>query len=148
MHPFTGPAALIEFAGKNIAHNLDFIPADRLAWKPAPEAKSALEIITHVAGFTLAMIPVPGGGAFTWSDLAPPAEAASARDLILRATSGYADALRACDYSALPKQIELPFGAFPTSQALSMPVFDTIHHHGQIIYIQTLLGDAEDHWVG
>lgn len=31
--------------------NLDFIPADRLNWKPAPEAKSALEIVNHLAEY-------------------------------------------------------------------------------------------------
>ena len=43
------------------------------------------------------------------------------------------------------KTLKLPFGEFPLSQAVSMPVVDLIHHHGQIAYIQTLLGDTEDH---
>ena len=37
-------------------------------------------------------------------------------------------------------------GSFPFARAVSFPVIDAIHHHGQIAYIQSLLGDAETHF--
>ena len=40
-------AGQIDWAHKNINNNLDFIPEDKLNWKPAPESKSVLEIINH-----------------------------------------------------------------------------------------------------
>ncbi len=40
-------AAQLDWAHKNINNNLDFMPEDKLNWKPAPEAKSVLEIINH-----------------------------------------------------------------------------------------------------
>jgi hypothetical protein len=40
-------AGQIDWAHRNINHNLDFIPDDKLNWKPAPETKSVLEIINH-----------------------------------------------------------------------------------------------------
>src|SRR5262249_24941459 len=38
MHPMEGVARLAEWAGPDLAYNLDFIPEDRLNWKPAPES--------------------------------------------------------------------------------------------------------------
>ena len=48
MKPLEGLAETATWAGKNTAYNLQFIPADKLAWKPAPTAKSALEIAHHL----------------------------------------------------------------------------------------------------
>ena len=42
-------ARQVIWACENIACNLKFIPADKLEWKPAPGAKSALEIVNHAA---------------------------------------------------------------------------------------------------
>ena len=42
MHPLDGLAGQTTFFSRNIGHNLDFIPDDKLDWKPAPSALSAL----------------------------------------------------------------------------------------------------------
>ena len=49
MHPFEMTIGQLEFMSANLAHNLDFIPDDKLNWKPAPEANSVLEIVNHLA---------------------------------------------------------------------------------------------------
>jgi hypothetical protein len=69
MHPLDGLARMTEFAGNNLAYNLEFIPADKLGWKPAPSAKSALEIIQHVTGALNSMRPILTGGEFTRSEI-------------------------------------------------------------------------------
>ncbi|HTE20118.1 MAG TPA: hypothetical protein VK689_17270, partial [Armatimonadota bacterium] len=58
MHPMEVPAQQMLWASKNAAYNLSFIPEDKLNWKPAPTANSALEIVNHVAFYIRAMIPV------------------------------------------------------------------------------------------
>ena len=53
---------------------------------------------------------------------------------------------RQVDPARLGDTIELPFGTFSLGQCSGFPPFDLMHHHGQIAYIQTLLGDQEDHF--
>jgi uncharacterized damage-inducible protein DinB len=147
MNPMQGMARQMEWVARNTAHNLSFIPADKLNWRPAPTAKSALEVINHVVGYIKAMTPVLGGGAFTPSHTAPATNLQAAQELLITTAREYADALERLTVADLSRTIDLPFGSFPLSQAASMPVVDLIHHHGQIAYIQTLLGDAEDHFL-
>ena len=47
MSPLEVLAYQAEWCAKDTAHNLDFIPADKLAWKPAPSAKSTLDIVNE-----------------------------------------------------------------------------------------------------
>jgi hypothetical protein len=148
MHPLEGMAKQMEWAGGNTSYNLGFIPADKLAWKPAPTAKSALEIVNHVGGFVLGMVSVARDGQWKDPQFTPATDLASAQNLVSGAAESYAAALRTVDPSRLGGEVNLPFGTFPTSQALSMPVVDVIHHHGQIAYLQTLLGDEEMHFAG
>jgi hypothetical protein len=146
MHPLDGLARMTEFAGNNLAYNLEFIPADKLAWKPAPGAKSALEIIQHVTGALTAMRPVLTGGAFTRRQIPAPTDCRSAQEMLRSATREYAAALRQVDPGRLGDTVDLPMGSFPLAQCSGFPSFDVMHHHGQIAYIQTLLGDQEDHF--
>lgn len=146
MHPLEGIARLAEFAGNNIAYNLEFIPADKLAWKPEPTAKSALEIVHHVSNFLVGMAGMLSSGTFAPPQEAEPGDLASGQALIRNATGTYVQALLGLDPARLGETVELPFGTFPLARAASMPAFDLIHHHGQIAYIQTLLGDEESHF--
>jgi hypothetical protein len=146
MHPLDGLARMTEFAGNNLAYNLEFIPADKLGWKPAPGAKSALEIIQHVTGALNFMRPVFAGGGYTRSEIPLPADCRSAQEMFRSAVRDYAAAIRQVDPGRLGDTIELPFGRFPLAECASFPPFDVMHHHGQIAYIQTLLGDQEDHF--
>ena len=75
-----------------------------------------------------------------------PGDCRSAQELVRSATADYAAALRQVDPARLGDTIELPFGTFPLAQCCGFPPFDLMHHHGQIAYIQTLLGDQEDHF--
>ena len=43
-------AEQLDWDTKNLACNLDFIPDDKLGWKPAPEANLALGTVHHLAG--------------------------------------------------------------------------------------------------
>lgn len=144
MHPLQVMSDTVAWAGKNLSYNLGFIPDDKLGWKPAEGAKSALEIASEAAyvlnsfGKMLSNKPPGESVAFTTREEAQKAiEAASADYALLLLSFGEND---------LNGELQLPFGPMPKKQAITLPVVDTIHHHGQIAFIQTLLGDTTSHF--
>jgi hypothetical protein len=148
MSPLEVLASQVEWAAKDTAYNLDFIPADRLAWKPAPTAKSVLEIVNEMVGAAIKMTSVLGGGSWTPAppEFAPATTVATAKELVLSTASQYARALRAVKPEELGRQVDLGFRVWPLPQAAGLPVIEFIHHRAQIVYLQTLLGDTEDHF--
>ena len=149
MDHITAMANQIEWAAKNLAYNLDFVPADKLDWKPAPTANSALEVVGHVLGALNHFLPLITGGDKQSHMVSTPAEITNvdeAKTQLLNTAADYAQALRSLTPERLSQPIELPFGTLPLGFVASMAVTDLIHHHGQIAYIQTLLGDTESHF--
>jgi hypothetical protein len=143
LEPLTG---LAEWAARNFAYNLDHIPADKLAWKPAPSAKSALEVTNHLVGAIKALTSAVSGAGFTPPQFPPATTAAAARELLTSATKEYVAALRGLKAEELGKSVTLPFATMPLGRVATIPLIELINHHGQITYIQTLLGDNEDHF--
>jgi uncharacterized damage-inducible protein DinB len=133
------------FVAKNIACNLDFIPSDKLTWKPAPEAKSVLEILNHVLqNYTRFKSHFDGSNrsAFT-----PATTADEAKKMLIEAAEGYAQIMRTATLEQWDRQIHVTGRShLPLKQAATMLVLDTVNHHGQVTYIQTLLGDVESHF--
>jgi uncharacterized damage-inducible protein DinB len=134
----------LQWATRNTIYNLDFVPDDKLDWKPAPTASSVLEIINHVLmPFTgMAALLESGewkaeGGTATNRD--------EAKQALQQASDRYVAALENVKMEDFSRTLALPFGPMPFGVAVSIPVIDLIHHHGQIAYIQALLGDTESH---
>jgi uncharacterized damage-inducible protein DinB len=130
---------------KNINNNLDFIPPDKLNWKPAPTANSVLEIMNHVVAvieFQTATIRGDEGVQFQVLNFAMRDEA---KDALQKAADEYSHVVTNVAEDDWNRQITLPFGAFPMALIGEIAVGDSMHHHGQIAYIQTLLGDTESH---
>ena len=147
MHPLEGLIGLANFATTNSAYNLKFIPEDKLGWKPAPTAKSAYEIIAHITGVLDCMKPVLEGQPWTPPQFTTPTSLGEAQAMLTRAGEAYAAALGRVPPEELGKMVTV-WGNYtvPLGRAAGMPVVDLIHHHGQIAYLQTLLGDTEDHF--
>jgi hypothetical protein len=148
MHPMQPIAELALWAAKNTAHNLRFIPDDRLDWKPAPTAKSALEIVQHVCGALRNMRPLLTGGEWTPNPPPMPADRLGAEALLLATAEDYAAGLLAMPLE-LMSQERIVFArrwSLTIGHAVTRPVVDLIHHHGQIAYLQTLLGDEAMHF--
>ncbi|MDF2441001.1 MAG: hypothetical protein JWN98_1985 [Abditibacteriota bacterium] len=144
MHPFETLIRQLEFMSANLAHNLDFVPDDKLNWKPAPEAASVMEIINHLG------VPLSGMANALKGKWRVEFESATDREeakrLIVRLAEEYTQTLRALDTSDLGRTVTTPLGDLPLIVAAGVPVIDLIHHHGQIAYIQSLLGDTESHF--
>ncbi|MBV9868197.1 MAG: DinB family protein [Abitibacteriaceae bacterium] len=146
MHPMEMTARQVEWVGQSFAHNLGFIPEDKFDWKPEPTANSAQEIVNHLVSILQGAVGVLNGGEFERKPVNV-SNRDEAQQLILSVTKAQANGLRALAPSDLERTITLPFGAFPLAQAAMMATIDLTHHHGQIVYLQTLLGDTEMHSV-
>lgn len=148
MNQLQGMAAEIGWATKNMAYNLDFIPDDKLDWKPAPTALSALEVVGHLLtaiAYFKESIENQSTGASP-EELPKPTSRDEAKAKLVAAGEGYAQLLNSLSPEDAARKVELSFGSFPLSYVASMAVTDAVHHHGQIAYIQTLLGDTESHF--
>lgn len=135
----------IDFAARNTCYNLDFIPDDKFDWKPEPTAKSVLEIVNHICGNM-----VGGLGFLTTGEWDPNYTPATDRDSAKKAITDSYSAYSAKVRTLKPEDLEGTFSlgeqTFPRSFLLGVSVFDAAHHHGQISYLQTLLGDEENHF--
>lgn len=147
MHPLQSFAETCRWAGNDLAYNLDFIASDRLDWRPAPEAKSALEIVNHVILGIGSMLPILRGEEWSMPDLHNVTTRKDAQDRLREAANDYADAITRVHAQDLSRDVTI-WGHYHTwlGRAATMPVIDLIHHRGQVVYIQCLLGDAEDHF--
>lgn len=135
-------ARFVLFAGRNMVENLNHIPEDKWAWKPGPDAKSTEEIVNHVLGLYETFNSAFGGRPF-----AAVIDLAEAKAALLQATEDYARHVRTATPEKWGETIEIvPGTVVPLGQVVTMAVIDIFHHHGQLAYIQTLLGDNDLHF--
>ncbi len=145
MHPLETMAQQIEWAGGNFAYNLGFIPDDKIDWKPAPHAKSALEIVNHTAEALLKMSSVLRGGKYQ-ADFVATTTRAAAQSAIRESAAQFAQTIRGLKPEEFEQIVVLPWGECSKNDAVSLNAVEIAHHHGQIAYIQTLLGDTVSHF--
>lgn len=139
-------AQQIKWCSRNMAHNLDFIPEDKLDWKPAPEANSALEVMYHTARAVAHLTSLIDGS--TPAELNPLGTKDDAKDAVRSAVETYVAKIASLTPEQLGSTVSgTPLGDIVMAQLINMPVVDAIHHHGQLAYIQTILGDTESHFV-
>src|SRR5579862_8542521 len=137
-------------------HDLSFVPADKLTWRPTPTAKSALEIAAHCAGYSGAFASIIRAGRFpsTVEEFRDPIQSAIESIMTLEQAQtmlrkGIADTIEALD-TVKPEQIgamiEAPaLGRTPFKFFLNLPAMHLENHDGQIDYLQTCWGDLEVH---
>jgi hypothetical protein len=141
-------AWMLRYGALSLAHNLQFLPADRAGWKPEAASKSPLEIAAEVIRGMRMYRPIFDGPDYPAARPASPQPATleEARSLLLATADDYASALERAG-PELDRPQEMPFGGvFRASRAVCFPLMDLFHHHGQVCYLQTLLGDRETHW--
>jgi hypothetical protein len=141
-------AWMLRYAVRSLIHNVQQIPIDRVEWKPEPGAKSALEIVSEVLRAVTMYQPILEGPEYP--DPLPqfhqPATLQEATERLTAAVEQYAAALEAAG-PELDRPQAMPFGGvFRATRAACYPVLEVFHHHGQICYLQSLLGDTEMHW--
>jgi hypothetical protein len=72
-----------------------------------------------------------------------PTDLPSAIALITASTEQHAALLLQASALDPWRMVRLPWGEVPFAELAVMRVLDVIHHHGQIAYLQALLGDKE-----
>lgn len=135
---------LFDVSIKSLAFNLDFIPADKLNWQPAPEAKSALEITNHLAEFLGAVssrLKPEDSGAPAFAEVTTLDEA---KHVLAEAAERFTAVVCGASSAILEEKFRenMPF---TNGWIVTAAIMDAVHHHGQIAYIQTMLGDTEIH---
>src|SRR5205823_7058423 len=96
-------ADMARWAARDFVHNLEAIPAEKLDWRPSPEAKSALQIAGEVAGSIRATIPLLEGRDWEWQGMPELKSAAEARQAVLEAADEYATKLEQADPARLAR---------------------------------------------
>ena len=135
-------------AGRLIA-TLEATPDDQLNWRPAPAAKSALQIAAHCAVANRYFIDVISGRPMASS----PGEAQAAAERQAQELTNRGDVLALLQethktlldlYSC--SSIETALSDEKRAFYVAIPFWHTATHAGQIDYLQTCWGDLEDHF--
>jgi hypothetical protein len=149
-------ARVVRWGVESMAFNLGQLPADKLNWKPNPESKSALEVTGEVIGVMRMMLGLmttgsldrPAGAEATGDGpirYAIPSGLEDAQHQLAETGGAFANALEKAG-SELERPVETPFGTMLGSRVVLWGMIDLVHHHGQISYLQSLLGDKEMHF--
>ena len=138
-------ARVVRWGVESMAFNLGQLPADKLNWKPNPESKSALEVTGEVVGVMQRMQGVIEGGGFHGAQYETPATLEEAQRQLAETGEAFAAALEKAG-PELERTLETPFGTMWGSRVVLWGMIDLVHHHGQISYLQSLLGDGEMHF--
>jgi DinB superfamily len=108
-----------EWAARNTVYNLDFIPADKLDWKPAPSANSALEVVSHMIRVLKALGALIRDGGYNPPNFTPVTGLEEANRLLLDAARQYAETVRGVHPQDMDKMLDVPFGTFPLARVAS-----------------------------
>jgi uncharacterized damage-inducible protein DinB len=147
-HPLESTAGLARWAARNMAYNLEFIPEDKLTWKPAPTANSALEVVSHIVAVLRVGEKLAQTGIWEMPQFQPLESREAAKEQLESSAEAYAAALTQIDPAILGQVVKVgPGFEMPMARAATLGAVDALHHHGQIAYIQTLLGDTEMHFM-
>ncbi len=139
------PARQMNWAARSLALNLDHIPDDKLRWQPAAAAPSALEIVDHLLGVFHRMTPLVGGYDAAEPAPQPVGNRDDAKARLIEAAAQYSAMLTQLTPAQLDETVELRGHSMPRLALAMMPINDIVHHHGQIAYIQLMLGDTATH---
>ena len=135
----------VSWAMKNLAYNLDFISDDKLDWKPAETAPSALEIVNHMGDALSRMRSQISHNEYA-SNIILATNCDEAQTLVREETAKYAQMLRDTTPEQLNEMVTFPWGEFSKGRLAEMMSIEVSHHHGQIAYLQMLLGDTQSHF--
>jgi len=132
---------------------LRFVPQEKRDWKPAPTAWSAHEVVAHLSYWTTYFTKAVKGETLTPPDEASwrastkeLKEAAQAEKLVERVHQEFVAAVKGLSDKDLAREVELPWGKETVASAVGGNFWHVTYHQGQLNYIQTLLGDREDHF--
>ena len=141
----------IRWVARNFSFNLDFVPADKWDWKPAPTASSAQEITLHITQTLNRGALMMAGADWDEAEAQMPKVTTdsleAAKTALHQAAESFAARVESLTRDDEKRILHTPYGDSTVAQFARVDLLDLVHHHGQIAYIQTLLGDTESHFV-
>lgn len=141
-----------------LERSLETTPDDRIAWSPAPTARTPLELVAHAADSVRHL-----HNTFRGIKFGPPTSAEGDRSFreweagfttreaaldVLETNSGaYLEWLEALPPEELATLVEFPYsiGSLPIGLGITFVPRHTLWHAAQIDYIQTIYGDRDWH---
>jgi hypothetical protein len=134
--------------------DLSYLSDEQIAACPMGKARTPLNFTAEVGGFNDMVAKYVMG---EQPSMPSPeerkafADSIDTRDkavaLVQRGTDALIAAVKGADESGLAKKITTPWGEETTAlEFANMAAGNMMYHCGQINYIQSLYGDAEDHW--
>lgn len=134
------------------------VPPDKITWKPAPTARSVFEQMQEVAHSARFFVPLLLGQAMPeMGDHArkQTEELRASFDSVEKCcaaarihTAEFCQHVANLPDSRLEEEVTLPFAggiAMTIADVLFLHYWNLTYHHGQICYIQTMLGDLDMH---
>jgi uncharacterized damage-inducible protein DinB len=142
-------AEAVDQARQRLLWALSHVPDDRLTWSPAPSAKSALGIISHLVSSNAFFVSALTTGAVDAPPDGPGPEFTD-RQAAIDAFSAGIDALiaaiRGLSEDQLTAVIATPFGQSSAAFFLRIAPLHTFGHASQLEYLQSCWGDTDFHW--
>lgn len=122
---------------------LDFIPEDKFHWKPSEKMNSAADILSEVVMVFRVNQPVFEGAEMTPLEKEPLGSIEEAKRALQAAADAYVAGLE--NARNTNRTMNTFMGPLAVDTSLLYPCIELIHHHGQITYLQGLMGDHEYH---
>lgn len=131
-------------------------PDDKVAWSPAPSARTPIELVAHAAMGTAGIQGMLKGEPFPFNDVAELDEHSRTREkkftsreqaltLLNESSDSYLAWLDTLSPEQVASTIDLGFGTFPMANAITFAADHLRNHAAQIEYIQTIYGDRDWH---
>ena len=143
-------ATLVDLMLKAAAH----VPLDRTDWKPEGKGQSAQELLAHTAGANLFFARLIKGTEAPPTDryqnvqdiTADAKTYLQAQEALKASAEVLGQTVRATTDEQLREERQMPWGErWKMTRVLTAPGAHIAYHWGQLCYLQTLLGDIEDH---
>jgi hypothetical protein len=103
-----------------------------------------MQVVGEAVGVMRMTEGVFQGEGFEFQPHPVPSDLAEATHWLQEASEKYAANLEAAG-DELERSVPTPMGPLWGTYAVTFGLVDLLHHHGQITYLQSLLGDAEYH---
>ena len=140
----------------DLVRSVEAVPVDKQDWHPAEHARSALDQLREVAvvpQFHLMLLrdghmPTGADHARFREEAATLLTVEEAVKAAMTSTNDLCEIISTFPDDRLEEEITLPFGGgmhVSMADVLTIHYWNMVYHHGQVNYIQTLLGDREMH---
>lgn len=143
-------ATLVDLMLKAAAH----VPPARTGWKPEGKGQSPQELLAHTAGANLFFAKLIQGDQAPRTDryqnvqdvTADAKTYPQAQEALKASAQVLTQAIRATTDEQLREERQMPWGErWKMTRLITAPGAHIAYHWGQLCYLQTLLGDAEDY---